>query len=447
MIQQEAKAGVREHIEELRRQVEHHRFLYYVLDRPEISDRQFDDIFNELVRLEEEHPEYASPDSPTQKVGAPPSTDFKPVRHRVPMLSLSNAMSREDLERWEDRLVRALELSDEARKKLRYVCELKIDGLSIALTYKNGRFVEGATRGNGDVGEDVTNNLKTIAQLPKQLTVESGARYSEGKIKIPATLEVRGEVYMPITSFAALNQALTDEGDPTFANPRNAAAGSLRQKDPRRTARRNLSLFAYHLYVLDPEMKDPSTHFAELELLQAFGFPTEPHGFLATGLEEVHRFCDQWFEKRHHLDYQTDGVVIKVDERSYWGALGTTAHSPRWAVAYKYPPEEAETVVEAILFDVGRTGAVTPTAYLTPVRLAGTTVKRATLHNADQIKRLDVRVGDTVVVHKAGEIIPEVLGVKFEKRPPDSKEFEYATRCPACNTELVRLGNEVVLRC
>lgn len=430
----------RERIEELRRLVEHHRFAYYVLDRPEVSDASFDELFNELQKLESEYPEFFSADSPTQKVGAAPSTEFKQVQHRIPLLSLANAMSDVELDKWEERLLRALDLPTVEREKIGYVCELKIDGLSIALTYRDGKLTQGATRGNGEVGEDVTLNLKTIAAVPKELKPCQNAAP-------PQLLEVRGEVFMPNSSFSALNAALSDDGEPAFANPRNAASGSLRQKDPRKTARRNLSFWAYSAHVTDPEQSTPRSHFEELELLRRLGFPVEPNGKLAHGLDGVKQFCGSWAEARHELDYQTDGVVVKLDDRNLWDQLGATSHSPRWAVAFKYPPEEAETVIEDIVFDVGRTGAVTPTAWLKPVHLAGTTVKRATLHNAEQIKRLDVRVGDTVVVRKAGEIIPEVLSVKVEKRPPGAVPFLYPTECPMCGTTLEREGSEVVFRC
>jgi DNA ligase (NAD+) len=441
----DSKALTAEHalqrIEELCRVIEHHRFQYYVLDQIEISDADFDKLFNELLDLEKRYPELALPNSPTQKVGAPPSTKFESIKHRVPMLSLANAMSEDELLNWQERLAKAV---DDPNRKLQYVCELKIDGLSIALTYKNGKFIEGATRGNGEVGEDVTLNLRTIAALPKELKplpAEDGSSYT------PALVEVRGEVYMPVSSFSSLNKALEDDGAPIFANPRNAASGSLRQKDPRKTAERKLNLWTYFVYITDPAHKQPQSHFENLQLLQQLGLPVEPNRFLADSVDGVTKFCADWSAKRHDLDYQTDGVVVKLNDRSLWDQVGSTAHSPRWAVAFKYPPEEADTVVEAIHFDVGRTGAVTPVAWLRPVKLAGTTVKRATLHNAEQIRRLDVRVGDTVVVRKAGEIIPEVLSVKVEKRHADSVPFEYATECPVCGTPLERIGTEVVFRC
>ncbi|MFN8551256.1 MAG: NAD-dependent DNA ligase LigA [Candidatus Obscuribacterales bacterium] len=430
----------RKRIEDLTRVVEHHRFCYYVLDRPEISDNDFDKLFHELEALEHQFPELRLPGSPTQTVGAAPSTEFKSVKHRIPMLSLANAMSYDDLDRWQERLVRAL---DNARHDLKYVCELKIDGLSIALTYKDGVLVEGATRGNGEVGEDVTLNLRTIAALPERLRPVT----IDGKEHMPSLIEVRGEVFMPVTSFNALNKGLEEEGEPTFANPRNAASGSLRQKDPRKTAKRKLSLWTYFIYITDDHVKQPITHFENLELLKELGLPVEPNRHLAASIDAVKQFCKDWDHKKHDLDYQTDGVVVKLNERFLWDQVGATAHSPRWAVAFKYPPEEADTIIEAIHFDVGRTGAVTPVAWLKPVKLAGTTVKRATLHNAEQIRRLDIRVGDTVVVRKAGEIIPEVLSVKVDKRPADSVEFVYPTVCPVCSTALERIGNEVVYRC
>lgn len=445
-VSKQLNLDVRETIEKLRNEVEHHRFQYYVLDNPEISDADFDVIFHQLEKLEKEHPEFFSADSPTQKVGAVPSTEFLQVKHRVPLLSLANAMSEDDLDKWEERLGRGLELDENQLKQLKYVCELKIDGLSIALTYKDGKFVEGATRGNGEVGEDVTLNLKTISVLPKELKAQANT-YSGGVLKVPDLLEVRGEVYMPVSSFTQLNEALLDEDEPTFANPRNAASGSLRQKNPRITAKRKLSLFVYAAFVTDKEMVDPPNHFSELELLKLLGFPTEANSKVAVGIDEVKAFCRDIDNRRHSFDYQTDGVVVKLDQRSLWNALGATSHSPRWAIAFKYPPEEAETLLEDIQFDVGRTGAVTPVAILSPVKLAGTTVKRASLHNADQIRRLDVRVGDTVLVRKAGEIIPEVLSVKLEKRKADSVPFEYPTTCPVCGHALEREGDEVAFRC
>ena len=438
--QVELLARIDDRMNDLRAQINHHRFLYYILDTPSISDADFDVLFRELQALETEHPDLVSPDSPTQTVGAPPSTEFKQVRHRVPMLSLANAMGAEDLDKWQERIVRVLELSPGAEKGLKYVCELKIDGLSIALTYKQGKLVEGATRGNGDIGEDVTLNLKTIKDIPHVLTAPPG-------LKIPDLLEVRGEVYFSMNSFNALNNAMEEEGEPLFANPRNAASGALRQKDPKVTAKRKLSAWIYFSYITDPEIKESETHEDSLRMLESFGLPVNKNRVLATGIDEVKAYCEDWAEKRHHLDYQTDGVVVKLDDRSLWRHLGTTSHSPRWAIAFKYPPDEAETVVETVEFELGRTGAVTPVACLKPVKLAGTTVKRASLHNFDQIARLDVRVGDTVVVRKAGEIIPEVLRVVLEKRPANAPPIAMPSNCPICNGPLQKTAEEVVLRC
>ncbi|HMX44876.1 MAG: NAD-dependent DNA ligase LigA [Candidatus Obscuribacter sp.] len=450
---QDAKAR----IDELSRLVEHHRFCYYV-GEPEIIDAEFDKLFYELQELEKAYPDLARPDSPTQKVGAKPSTDFKEVVHRIPLLSLANAMGEDDLMHWQERLARGLKEAEREESVLSFVCEHKIDGLSVALSYKDGHFFQGATRGNGEVGEDVSLNLKTIAGLPRQIkpvavmkdgTVRApSADLPAGsyELKVPAQVEVRGEVYMPVSSFEALNAQLLEDGQEPFANPRNAASGSLRQKDPSKTAKRKLALWAYFLYILDEGLKQPDSHFENLALLEAMGFPVEPNRTL-TGAEGLMQFVQNWHMPRHKLDYQTDGVVIKLDQRPLWNLLGNTSHSPRWAIAYKYPPEEAETVIEEIHFDVGRTGAVTPVAWLKPVKLAGTTVKRATLHNKDQIERLDIRIGDTVIVRKAGEIIPEVLCVVAAKRPEGSEPFVYPSQCPACGTALLRLKEEVVFRC
>jgi DNA ligase (NAD+) len=446
-------------IDELKRLVEHHRFCYYV-EQPEIPDSEFDKLFNELKMLESQYPQFATSDSPTQTVGAKPSTDFKEVKHLIPMLSLANAMGVDDLKQWQERLYKGLKEIDDvpADLNLSFVCEHKIDGLSIGLSYRAGHFAQGATRGNGEVGEDVTLNLKTVFGLPRQVkpvpklkdgTLRAsamGLSSDEYQLYTPQKLEVRGEVYMPVSSFTVLNEALQEEGQPLFANPRNAASGSLRQKDPAKTAKRKLALWTYFLYVLDEGIKQPESHFENLALLAAMGFPVEPNRY-RTELDGVLKYVAEWQDTRHGLDYQTDGVVIKLDQRPLWQALGNTTHSPRWAIAFKYPPEEVETVVEAINFDVGRTGAVTPVAALKPVKLAGTTVKRATLHNSEQIKRLDVRVNDVVVVRKAGEIIPEVVSVKIDKRPANSVPFEFPTTCPACGSELERLNEEVVLRC
>lgn len=428
-------------VQELIAKIEHHRFCYYVLDAPEIEDSEFDKLFNELVELETKYPELLTPGSPSQKVGAAPSTEFKQVHHRHPLLSLANAMGTEDLDKWEERLGKALDQSDVS--SLGFVCELKIDGLSIALTYKDGELIEGATRGNGEVGEDVTLNLKTIKSLPKKLNPIS----INGTKKVPASIDIRGEVYMSIPSFMDVNKQLEDDGEPLFANPRNCASGSLRQKDPRKTARRKLSIWTYNAYIHDEDIPQPQSHHENMNLLKELGFPVEPNFKLVHGMDAVKNFCTLWDEQRHKLDYQTDGIVIKLDDLKLWDWLGATSHSPRWAIAFKYPPEETETILEDISFDVGRTGAVTPCAMLKPVKIAGTTVKRASLHNYDQIQRLDVRRGDTVVIRKAGEIIPEVLRVVTEKRPAQSEPVVYPTNCPVCDTALVRGEDEAAFKC
>jgi DNA ligase (NAD+) len=436
--------SIKAQIDDLTRQIEHHRFAYYVLSRPEISDAEFDRLYRELEALEEKHPDLKSPNSPTGKVGAPPSSEFGSVSHKFPLLSLANAMSKEELAKWHERLKKALTANDLASDNLKYVCELKIDGLSVALTYRNGFLVQGATRGNGEVGEDVTLNLKTIASIPYQLTKPSP------NTVLPERLDIRGEVYMPTTSFEELNADLAKAEQPPFANPRNAASGALRQKDPKQTAKRKLAFWAYSAYLEsetgtdEPQLK---SHDQTLQYLKALGFPVEPNSHLALSLSEIERYCDEWSEKRHHLNYQTDGVVIKADDRLLWDVLGATAHSPRWAVAFKYPPEEAETIVEEVQFEVGRTGAITPAACLRPLQLAGTTVKRATLHNADQIKRLDLRVGDHVIVRKAGEIIPEVVNVLTQKRSGHSEPVRFPDQCPDCGTALEKPDGEVVIRC
>lgn len=444
-----------ERVIELIRLIEHYRFAYYVLDNPEVTDARFDELYKELEALEQRFPHLAQASSPTRSLGAAPSTDFKEVKHRIPLLSLANAMNEEELKKWQERIFRGLNLENDSRKiDLDYVCELKIDGLSIALSYKHGQFEQGATRGNGTVGEDVTLNLKTIKGLPRSLKpvlidedgiVSSADTDTDGII--PELVEVRGEVYMPVSSFVDLNKGLTDRNEQAFANPRNAASGSLRQKDPRKTAKRKLAIWTYLVYIEDERLAKPQSQAQNMALLKALGLPVEPSWQCVTGIEAVQAFCRRFEDRRHELDYQTDGVVVKLNQRRYWDALGSTSHSPRWAVAFKYPPELAKTVLLSIEFEVGRTGAVTPVANLEPVKLAGTTVKRASLHNQDQIARLDVRPGDTVVIRKAGEIIPEVVSVVEPLRPEGSQPFAYPAVCPVCQKALVKMADEVVVRC
>jgi DNA ligase (NAD+) len=418
----------RRRAEDLRRDVEHHGYLYYVLDRPEISDAEYDRLFRELVDLETRYPALQAPDSPTQRVGGAPSEAFAKYRHRSPMLSLANAFSIEEVEAFRKRIKRIVSGAD------RFVCELKIDGLAISLTYRAGELVRGATRGNGVEGEDVTGNIRTIRSVPVRLRAVDDA--------LPAEFEVRGEVYMPKRSFAALNERLEEQGRPAYANPRNAAAGAVRQLDPSITASRGLQTF---MYQLDPS--GPARSQGEvLDLLRRLGFRVNPNHDIVDG-DGIVGFLERWQEARHGLDYETDGVVIKVDALAIQSELGAVSRSPRWAIAYKFPPEERETVVEEIAVYVGRTGTCTPVARLQPVKVAGTTVQRCTLHNEDEVARKDVRVGDTVVLHKAGDVIPEIVRVVLEKRPSKARPWVFPARCPECGTELVREDGEVARRC
>ena len=415
--------------DELRALIDHHGRLYHVLDAPEISDAEYDRLFRELVEIESEHPELQTPDSPTQRVGAAPSDAFTKVRHRSPMLSLGNAFSPDEVAAFVRRAERIVGDIDE------YVCELKIDGLAMSLLYRDGGFVRAATRGNGVEGEDVTANVRTIRSVPMRLhDIPRG---------LPSELEVRGEVYLPKPRFAALNARLEEQGKPTYANPRNAAAGAVRQLDPSVTASRGLSTF---MYVLDP--LGPLRGQAEaLDALAGMGFRVNPHRHVARSLDEVLAFLDHWREKRHGLDYDTDGVVIKVAPVAQQVELGFVARSPRWAIAYKFPPEEVETVVLDIAIQVGRTGTVTPVAHLEPVVVAGSTVRRCTLHNEDEVARKDVRISDTVVLHKAGDVIPEIVRPILEKRPKNARPWQMPSRCPACDSELIREVGEVARRC
>jgi len=420
---------VRHRAAELRRLIDHHAHLYYVKDAPEIDDAEYDRLFRELLDLEEQHPQLQTADSPTQRVGGAPVDAFRKVRHRTSMLSLDNAFSPDEVAEFVRRVERVVPDVD------RYVTELKIDGLAISLTYRAGQLMRGATRGNGVEGEDVTAQVRTIKAIPWQLR-----EVQEG---LPDEFEVRGEVYLPKQSFARINQELEDAGKPTYANPRNAAAGAVRQLDPRITARRGLSMFTY---AMDPP--GPARSQEEiLDLLDRLGFRVNPNHRTAESLEDILGFLDHWRDRRHDLDYETDGVVIKVSRLDQQAELGAVSRSPRWAIAYKFPPEEKEALVEDIRIQVGRTGAVTPIAQLSPTVLAGTTVRRATLHNEDEVARKDVRIGDTVVLHKAGDVIPEIVRVVLEKRPAGAAPWTMPNQCPSCGAELVREEGEVVRRC
>jgi DNA ligase (NAD+) len=414
-------------VEELREIIEEHNYRYHVLDDPAVSDEQYDAWMRELVELEQAFPELASPDSPTQRVGGEPLPNFDKVEHLTPMLSLGNAFNEEDLREFDERVRKAAGV-----RPVRYVCELKIDGLAVSLRYRDGRFERGATRGDGTIGEDITQNLKTIRSLPLRL-------------KRPLTLEVRGEAYMPRSAFERLNAEREQKGEPLFANPRNAAAGSLRQLDPRLAAERTLDLFVHGLGHLEGEL--PNTHTESMQLLSELGFKVNPERETVDGIDGVIDYVNRWRERRPELPYDIDGVVVKVDDLALREEMGTTAKSPRWAIAYKFPAEEAVTILRDIELSVGRTGVVTPTAILDPVRLAGTTVKRASLHNEDIIREKGLMLGDHVIIKKAGDIIPEVVAVITDRRTGDEKPFSMPEHCPECESRLVRLEGEVALRC
>jgi len=413
-------------INELRELLKQYGYEYYVLDEPTVPDAEYDHKLHELIKLEEEFPEFITEDSPTQRIGGEPLEGFQKVEHLVPMMSLGNAFNEQDLR---DFARRASQGTDE---EISFVCELKIDGLAVSLTYENGKLTRGATRGDGTTGEDITTNLRTIRSIPLTIA-ETG------------TIEIRGEAFMPHKSFLALNEAKKENEEEPFANPRNAAAGSLRQLDPRIAARRHLDIFVHG--VGEWQAEDTAAHSKRLNKLKEFGFKTNPEWKKCKTVEEVMEFVDYWTKERPNLNYEIDGIVIKVDNLNQQEELGFTAKSPRWAIAYKFPAEEAITKLTAIELSVGRTGVVTPTAILEPVKVAGTTVQRASLHNEDLIREQDIRIGDTLVIKKAGDIIPKVVRVVEEKRTGDEEEFYMPEHCPECGNELVRLEEEVALRC
>jgi DNA ligase (NAD+) len=417
-------------VDELRAQIAYHNERYHTLDDPEISDADYDALVRELRQLEADHPDLATDDSPTGLVGGAISATFSPVTHRVPMMSLDNAMDADELRAWADRVAKGLD-GDEPT----YVCELKFDGLAISLRYEHGRFVQAATRGDGRVGEDVTANVATIGDVPHVLP--DGA---------PEVVEVRGEVYMTRSSFEQLNERAVAAGEKTFVNPRNSAAGSLRQKDPAVTASRNLSFFGYQLgeVIGGPEF---TSHVAMLEFAAGLGFAVNEHVRTFATIDDVAAHCLHWQEHRHDLDYEIDGVVIKLDDTAQRERLGVTSRAPRWAIAYKFPPEERTTLLRDIMVSVGRTGRATPFAVLEPVFVGGSTVGMATLHNQDQVALKDVRPGDTVVVRKAGDVIPEVVGPVLSLRPKDSTPWVFPTACPRCGNPLVRPEGESDTRC
>jgi DNA ligase (NAD+) len=418
-------------VADVREKIRHHAHRYYVLNAPEISDEAYDALVEELRALEAAHPDLITPDSPTQRVGAPPAAAFRPVTHPQAMLSLSNAFSKEDIEAWHERVTSGL-----GEQAVEFVCELKIDGAAVSLLYEGAVFAQGATRGDGVQGEDVTPNLRTVRSLPLRLRPEAG---------VPTFVEVRGEVYLPRRSLDTINEERGREGEAPFANPRNAAAGSLRQLDPAVTARRPLDLYVYQIG--EVRGRRFRTHWESLAWARGAGLPVNPYARRCATFPEVLAYIDAWTARRDELPYATDGVVVKVDSLDQQAELGATSQAPRWAVAYKFPAEQAETRVQNIAVQVGRTGALTPVADLEPVRVSGVIVRRATLHNEDEMRRKDVRIGDAVIVQRAGEVIPEVVRVLTEKRRGDERRFEMPTRCPVCGAPVERRLGEAVSRC
>ncbi len=421
---------VKQRIEELQEEIRKHDYLYYVKNQPEISDQQYDKLFRQLQKLEKEHPDLVTEDSPTQRVSEQPLEEFEQVDHSVPMLSVDNTYNEDELREFDKRVRKNLKT-----KNYEFVVEPKLDGLAINLRYEGSRLVTGATRGNGDRGDDVTANIKTIKVIPLKL---------RGK-DVPEVFEARGEVYMPTQSFINLNKAKEKRGEQTFANPRNAAAGSLKLLDSRITAERNLAFYSYGCGEVSEGIAD--NHFDMLKKIKDFGIPVNPNFQKAEDIEKVIDMCKDWEDKKDGLDYQIDGMVIKVNSFEQHEKLGATGRAPRWCIAYKFPAEKAETKVQSVDVQVGKSGILTPVANLTPVQLAGTTVKRASLHNFDEVDRLGVRVGDTVIIEKAGEIIPHVIKVKKEARGKDTKPIERPKECPNCGGEVKKDKDGVYIRC
>jgi DNA ligase (NAD+) len=416
-------------VEELREQLNHHLYRYHVLDDPEVSDAEYDELMNQLRGLEERFPELVTPDSPTQRVGATPADLFAPVPHRSPMLSLDNAFTREELEAWVTRVERGV------GSDVRYSCELKIDGVAVALTYERGILTKGATRGDGRTGEDITANVRTVRTIPARLLVDDP----------PAYLEVRGEIYLPVKAFERLNEQLLDAEQRPFANPRNAAAGSLRQKDPKVSASRPLSLWVHSFGFADGVRFD--SHSGFLQWCRDARLPVAPTSEVREGLDAIVAFLERWESDRHSVDWEIDGAVIKVDRVDFQQELGATSHAPRWAIAYKFPPEERTTKLLRIDVHTGRTGIVTPFAVLEPVQVSGVTITTATLHNEDEVARKDVREGDTVIVRRAGDVIPEVVGPVLSVRTRGRRRWRFPTACESCGTPLVRREGEAYRRC
>ncbi|MCC5896621.1 MAG: NAD-dependent DNA ligase LigA [Phormidium sp. BM_Day4_Bin.17] len=430
---------LQEQTRKLRQQLQEAAHAYYVLDAPIMEDEVYDRLYRELQAIEAEYPQLIAPDSPTQRVGDKPAAQFTSVRHNIPLYSLDNAFTIDEFAKWQDRWQTRLDSPITPE----YICELKIDGSALALTYEDGVLVRGVTRGDGETGEEITPNVKTIRSIPLRLRGEA----------IPPRVEVRGEAFLPLETFERLNQQRQQNQEPPFANPRNAAAGTLRQLDPQIVAQRQLQFFAYTLYC--PSDEDPSdegdrpfsTHQDALQRLQELGFWVNPHRQLAHGIEDIQAYYEQWGQERRDLPYLTDGVVVKLNDIALQRRLGFTQKAPRWAIALKYPAEEVPTTVQSVDFQVGRTGAVTPVANLNPVQLAGTTVSRASLHNGDRLRELDLHYGDTVVVRKAGEIIPEVVRVLPKLRPDGAEAVKMPNHCPECQQPLVKPQEEAVTRC
>jgi DNA ligase (NAD+) len=417
-------------VEELRELVNHHMYRYHVLDDPEVSDAEYDDLIRELRALEDEFPELITPDSPTQQVGAAPAALFRPVPHRAPMLSLDNTFSEDELRAWMARVERGLSGATPS-----FVCELKIDGVACALTYEDGVLTQAATRGDGRTGEDITANVRTLKVIPRQLRTESP----------PTVIEVRGEVYFPVKAFEHLNVTLTEAGERPFANPRNAAAGSLRQKDANVTKSRPLKMWVHSFGAAEGISFEAHSGF--LAWSEEVGLPVPPTTERKENVKEVLAFLRRWEKRRHSLDWEIDGAVIKVDDAKLQRRLGSTSHAPRWAIAYKFPPEERTALLKSIEVHTGRTGKVTPFAVLEPVFVGGVTITNATLHNEDEVRRKDVRKGDTVIVRRAGDVIPEIVGPVLAKRPKNARRWKMPKACTSCGTKLVRREGDAEWRC
>jgi DNA ligase (NAD+) len=427
--------NVVDQIESLREQIRHHNYLYHVLDAPEIPDIEYDRLVRQLEALENEHPELVTPNSPTQRVGARPIEAFGTVEHRLPMLSLGNAFSEDEVRDFHRRVVGRLELSDEG-SELAYAAEPKLDGAAVSLLYVNGMLQQGATRGDGRRGEDITHNVRTIDAVPLKLI---GDDY-------PETLEVRGEVFMPKAGFEAYNKRARETGDKTFVNPRNAAAGSLRQLDPKLTAERPLDIYVYAVGIVEG-LEMPDSHNEVLDQLQAWGLKTCPERSVVKGIDGCLAYYEELGARRESLSYEIDGVVYKVDSRAGQRELGFVSRAPRWALAHKFPAQEEMTVLKGVEFQVGRTGALTPVARLEPIFVGGVTVSNATLHNMDEVNRKDIRIGDTVIVRRAGDVIPEVVSVIESRRPKGARKVKLPAKCPVCDSAVIREEGEAVARC